>query len=135
MDASLYLPIREVHIASVHVSISLFLLRGVLMWLDSGWLRHRTLRFIPHVVDTILLTSALMLTTILDQYPFVQSWLTVKVVLLAAYIGLGFVALKPGRPPALRRGAFVAALLVFGFIYSVARAHHPLGLFVLLDGF
>lgn len=132
MDASLYLPIRQVHIASVHLSIALFLLRGVLMWLDSGWLRHWTLKVLPHLVDTVLLTSALMLVTILHQYPFVQAWLTVKVVLLAVYIGLGFVALKPGRAAVVRRIAFVAAVLVFGFIYSVARAHHPLGIFRLV---
>lgn len=130
MDASLYLPIRQVHIASVHLSIALFLLRGVLMWLDSRWLRHWTMRSIPHVVDTVLLTTALMLITIIDQYPFVHGWLTVKVVLLVVYIGFGVVALKPGRSALVRRTAFIAAVVVFGFIYSVARAHHPLGIFL-----
>ena len=33
--------------------------------------------------------AALMLVTILHQYPFVQSWLTVKVLLLVVYIVLG----------------------------------------------
>lgn len=129
MDASFYLPLRQVHIASVHLSIALFVLRGALMWLNSGWPRHWTLRVIPHVVDTVLLTSALMLMHVIHQYPGVHSWLTVKVGLLVVYIALGFVALRPGRPPALRRGAFVAAVMVFGFIYSVARTRHPLGLF------
>lgn len=135
MDASLYLPVRQVHIASVHLSIALFLLRGMLMWADSRWLGHWTLRSLPHLVDTVLLTSALMLVTIIDQYPFVHGWLTVKVVLLVVYIALGMVAIKPGRPPAVRRAAFVAALVVFAFIYSVARAHHPLGIFARLGGF
>lgn len=127
MDASLYLPVRQVHIASVHLSIALFLLRGALMWMDAPLLRHWTLRTVPHVVDTVLLTSALMLMHIIRQYPFVHAWLTVKVVLLVVYIGLGFLALKPGRPPVVRRTAFVAAVAVFAFLYSVARAHHPLG--------
>lgn len=135
MDATLYLPIREVHIASVHLSIALFLFRGMLMWTESRWLRHWTMRTVPHVVDTVLLTSALMLATIINQYPFVHAWLTVKVILLLVYIGLGFVALKPGRPALVRRTAFVSALLVFGFMYSVARAHHPLGIFRLLGVF
>lgn len=129
MDASLYLPARQVHVASVHLSIALFLARGVLMWMDSPLLRHWTLRTIPHLVDTVLLTSALMLMHFIQQYPFVQGWLTVKVVLLVVYITLGFVALKPGRPLLVRRCAFLAAVLVFGFIYTVARAHHPLGIF------
>lgn len=129
MDASLYLPVRQVHVASVHLSIALFLLRGGLMWTGSRWLRHWTLRTMPHLVDTVLLTSALMLMHFIHQYPFVQGWLTVKVILLVVYIALGFVALKPGRSLLVRRAAFIAAVLVFGFIYSVARAHHPLGLF------
>lgn len=129
MDASLYLPVRQVHVASVHLSIALFLLRGGLMWMGSPWLGHWTLRILPHLVDTVLLTSALMLMHFIHQYPFVQGWLTVKVVLLVVYIALGFVALKPGRAVLVRRAAFIAAALVFGFIYSVARAHHPLGLF------
>ncbi len=129
MDPSLYLPVRQVHVASVHLSIALFLLRGGLMWMDSLWLRHWMFRVIPHLVDAVLLTSALMLMHLIHQYPFVHAWLTVKVLLLVVYIALGFLALKPGRSPLVRRSAFIAAVLVFGFIYTVARAHHPLGIF------
>lgn len=129
MDPSLYLPVRQVHVASVHLSIALFLLRGGLMWMGSRWLRHWTLRVIPHLVDTVLLTSALILMHFIRQYPFVHAWLTVKVLLLVVYIALGFLALKPGRSPLVRRAAFITAVLVFGFIYTVARAHHPLGIF------
>ena len=75
----------------------------------------------------MLLTAALMLTTIVHQYPFVQAWLTVKVLLLVVYIVLGTIALKRGRSPRERALAYVAALTVFAFIVSVARAHDPLG--------
>lgn len=128
MDASLYLPVRQVHVASVHLSIGLFLFRGMLKWAEAPLLRHWTLGILPHLVDTVLLASALMLMHFIHQYPFVHGWLTVKVVLLVVYIALGVVALKPGRSPLVRRGAFIAAVVVFGFIYSVARAHHPLGI-------
>ena len=63
----------------------------------------------------------------LHQYPFVHSWLTVKVVLLVVYIVLGSFALKRARKPATRLVTWLAALAIFGFIVSVARAHHPLG--------
>ena len=52
-----------------------------------------------------------------------------KVVLLVAYIVLGSVALKRGRTRAIRIAAFAAALATIGFLVTVARAHHPLGLF------
>ena len=50
-----------------------------------------------------------------------------KIVGLLAYIGLGMLALKPGRPLALRGGAFVAALATFSWIVSVALSKNPLG--------
>ena len=68
-----------------------------------------------------------MLMTVVQQYPFVHTWLTVKVLLLVVYIGLGIFAFRTRRGRAVRLGAWLAALAVFGFIVSVARAHDPLG--------
>jgi uncharacterized membrane protein SirB2 len=124
-----YLPLRNAHIACAILTIALFVLRGALMLADSPWQRATVLRILPHVVDTLLLTTALMLTTIVHQYPFASDWLTTKVVLLAAYIVLGSIALRRGRNRAIRKVAFVAALLTVGFLVSVARARHPLGFF------
>jgi uncharacterized membrane protein SirB2 len=80
-------------------------------------------------VDTVLLTTALMLTTVIRQYPFANGWLTVKVLLLTIYIVLGSIALKRGRTRRVRVAAFASALLAAAFLVSVARAHDPLGLF------
>jgi uncharacterized membrane protein SirB2 len=124
-----YLPLRHLHIACAILSISLFVLRGALMLAESPWQRNLAMRYLPHAVDTVLLTSALMLTTIVHQYPFANGWLTAKVVLLTAYIVLGSIALKRGRTRRVRVAALVAALLAVAFLVSVARAHHPLGLF------
>jgi uncharacterized membrane protein SirB2 len=127
---SLYLIVKYVHIGSVILSFALFLFRGGLMFADVGWRKHGLLRIGPHVVDTVLLVSALILCWLLRQYPFVQHWLTVKVLALVAYIVLGSLALK--RAPAMRLRAlfFVLASLTFLFIASVARTHHPLGFFL-----
>ena len=61
--------------------------------------------------------------------PFVQAWLTVKVLLIIAYIGLGLVALRFAATPRARIVSFAAALLVFAYTISVALAHNPLGIF------
>ena len=127
--SELYLPLRHLHIACAVLSIGLFVLRGTLMLAESPWRGHVMLRYLPHVVDTVLLTSALMLTTIIRQYPFANGWLTAKVVLLTVYIVLGSVALKRGRTRRVRIAALAGALLAVAFLVSVARAHHPLGLF------
>lgn len=124
-----YLQIKFVHIAAVVASGSLFALRGLLMLAGSRWSRHALLRYASYAIDTTLLAAALMLTTIIRQYPGVQSWLTVKVLCLVVYIVLGTFALKRGRTRGLRLACFVAAIAVYLFIVSVARAHHPLGWF------
>ena len=127
-----YLTLRHVHITCAILTITLFTWRGLLMLRDSPWLQSPVLRTLPHVIDTVLLTSALMLATAIHQYPFGTGWLTTKVCLLIAYIVLGYYALKGGRTKAIRTVAFVAALLVVAFLVSVARVHHPLGFFATL---
>ena len=127
-----YLVVRNVHIGCAILTIGLFVLRGALMMAGSPRLHGPLLRYLPHVVDTVLLTTALMLTTVIRQYPFSTGWLTAKVVLLLAYVVLGSVALKRGRTRAVRVAAFVAALATIGFLVTVARAHHPMGLFATL---
>ncbi|MDQ1241871.1 MAG: hypothetical protein QG601_2428 [Pseudomonadota bacterium] len=124
-----YLLLRHAHIGCAILTIALFVLRGGLMLAESHWQRNIVLRYLPHVVDTVLLTTALMLTTVIHQYPFSTGWVTMKVVLLVVYIVLGSIALKRGRTKRIRTVALVAALLTIGFLVTVARTHHPLGVF------
>ena len=77
-----YPQIKAVHIAAVMASGVLFLLRGAAVQLGATWAMAAPLRYLSYSIDTVLLTAALMLATILHQYPFVQGWLTAKVLLL-----------------------------------------------------
>lgn len=124
-----YLTLRHVHITCAVLTIMLFVFRGGLMIAESSLLQSRVLKTLPHAIDTVLLTSALMLMTVTHQYPFSTAWLTMKIALLVAYIVLGSYAIKRGRTRAVRVAAFIAALLVLAFLVSVARAHNPLGVF------
>ena len=123
-----YPQIRTVHIDAVIASGLLFLLRGGAVQLGAKWAMAAPLRYLSYSIDTVLLTAALMLVTILHQYPFVQGWLTAKVVLLVVYVVFGSFALKRGRTGAVRVSCWIAALLVYLFIVSIARAHSPLGI-------
>jgi len=124
-----YPEIRSVHIVAVITSGALFALRGLALLLGANWPRSLPVKYLSYTIDTVLLIAAMMLMTMLSQYPFAQSWLTMKVVMLVIYIGLGIAAFRPGRSTAARLGLWLAAMLVFGFIYTVARTHHPLGVF------
>ncbi|HEY7378868.1 MAG TPA: SirB2 family protein [Steroidobacteraceae bacterium] len=122
-----YAEIKWVHVAAVIASGTLFTLRGLALNLGCGWPMSWPVRYLSYTIDTVLLTAALMLATILRQYPFVQAWLTVKVVLLVVYVVLGIYAFRYAKTPRARLGGWLGAIVVFLAIVSVARAHHPLG--------
>jgi uncharacterized membrane protein SirB2 len=115
-----YYTIRQIHITCAALSGGLFLLRGIWMLRESPMLQWRAAKILPHLVDTLLLASALVMVAWSGQYPFVQNWLTAKVFALIVYIVLGSVALKRGRTKTARVCAFVAALAVFVYIVLVA---------------
>lgn len=115
-----YMSIKHLHMGSAALSGCLFLLRGVWMLRASPMLRQAWVRVVPHVVDTVLLSSALVLVFWSGQYPFAQPWLGAKVLALLLYIVLGAIALKRGSTLKVRALAFGAALLVFAYIVAVA---------------
>ncbi|WP_026987944.1 SirB2 family protein [Fodinicurvata fenggangensis] len=129
-----YSEIRQVHIWAVLASGGLFLLRGIALFAGTRWSMVAPVRYLSYSIDTILLTAALMLMTIVRQYPFFHSWLTVKVLLLVVYILLGYYAFWKAPTRTIQVGAWTMALLVYAFIFSIARAHHPLGVFYTLAG-
>jgi uncharacterized membrane protein SirB2 len=130
--SSYYLQIKLAHVLLVCCSGALFATRGLLAIAGMPWANHPALRRLSYTIDTGLLAAALMLVAILHQYPFVQPWLTTKVLLLAVYIVLGVYALRRARTRSVRVAAYVAALLVFLFIASVAWRHDPRGILELL---
>ena len=118
--------LRFVHIGCVAVSYLLFVTRGVWMMRESQFLQQRWVRIVPHMIDTVLLASAIALTVILREYPLTHGWLTAKVSGLIAYIGLGTYALKRGRTRRRRIAAWIAAQLVFFYIIAVALTRNSL---------
>jgi uncharacterized membrane protein SirB2 len=127
VDATSYLIVKSLHVVCAALSISAFAARGGLMLADSPLLQTRFVRIAPHVVDTLLLASAIWLAWMLGAAPFAQGWLTAKVLGLVAYIVLGSLALRRGPTKAVRSAAFVAALLTAAYIVSVAVTRDPRG--------
>jgi len=120
-----YLAIKHLHVTCVVLSGLGFCLRGFWMLNESPLRQHRLARVLPHIVDTLLLGSALSMAWMSGQYPFVNGWLTAKLFGLLAYILLGMMALKRGRTLAIRRGYFCLALLAYAYIVGVALSRNP----------
>lgn len=115
-----YATLRALHIASVQLTLILFLLRGFWMLIESPRLHARWVSVVPHVNDTVLLSAAIAMLVVGGLNPLEQPWLLAKIIGLLAYIGLGTLALKRGRTKATRIKAMIAALGMFGYIVAVA---------------
>nr|WP_316640901.1 SirB2 family protein [uncultured Roseateles sp.] len=122
-----YAVIKTLHQTAVVLSVSGFFARGLGGLLGADWVGGRLAKTLPHLIDSLLLLSALWLAWTLRLTPASAPWLLAKVIGLVVYIGLGMVALKPGRPRAVRAAAWLAALGVVGWIASVAISKNPLG--------
>ena len=121
-----YLLLKLTHVTCVVLSYAGFVLRGVWMIRDSRMLERRWVRVLPHVVDTVLLASAIALAVMVRQYPLAEPWLTAKVAGLALYIVVGMIALRYGTTRRIRIGAWIAAQAVFLYIVAVALTRNVL---------
>lgn len=125
----MYETIKLIHVTSAVLSISGFFVRGLWMLAESPRLRERWVRIAPHVVDTILLASAIYLAVTIEQYPGANDWLTAKVVALVFYVVLGSIGLKRGRTKPIRVVAWLGALAAFAYIVAVALTRNATVLF------
>lgn len=123
----MYAALKLVHAGAVVLSgVGLVIRYGVSVTrpMPTGAL----VRVAPHVVDTVLLGSALALAWVGGFNPLRVPWLEAKLAGLAIYIVLGTIALRRGRTRRTRAAAFAAALIVYAYIVSVAVTKSPLGL-------
>lgn len=122
-----YPQIKWVHICAVALSGLLFALRGSAALADATWPYAAPARYASYTIDTVLLSAALMLATILPAGYFANHWLTVKLALVVIYIVLSAFALRRSRARATRKLCFAGAAIVFALVIGTAVAHHPLG--------
>lgn len=112
--------IKSLHALFAILSITGFIYRGLLKFRDSATLQKKWLKISPHVIDTLLLASAIYLVVAGHYYPEWFNWVTAKIVGLLLYIMFGLFTLRFSKS---RNGviiSFVLALLTFAYIVGVA---------------
>jgi len=120
--------IKYIHITTALLSITGFIIRGIWMMKQSSQLQKKWVKIFPHVNDTVLILSAVILAFTLEINPFEQSWLLSKIIALLAYITIGLVALKLGQSLLQRKIAWLVAILIFVYILLVAITKQSLPL-------
>lgn len=128
MDNSLtlYSLIKTLHISCAIVSITGFAIRATLKLRESVLLTQRWLKITPHVIDSLLLASAIFLAVSSRQYPLQSGWLTAKVIALLLYIAVGFMAMRTTKNKLQQLFLVIVALLVAGYIFAVAINRNPI---------
>lgn len=120
--------VKAIHFSCALLTLISFSLRGMWMLYWPAMLARTAVRIVPHVIDAVLLASAIVLMVQIQQYPGTQAWLTAKVVAVTIYIVLGSIALKRGRTKTQRLTAWVGALAMYGYIVAVALTRQALPL-------
>ena len=132
-----YPTLKLIHVSAVALSFLGFAARGIGVLRAASWVRGRLARTLPHLVDTVLLISALGMLWSIRLSPWALPWLRAKLVGLVVYIALGVLALRPvkasHKASPVSFVAWIGALGVFGYIVSVALTRSPRGLLLWLQ--
>ncbi|MDX1676925.1 SirB2 family protein [Arsukibacterium sp.] len=120
----MYTAFKHLHLLMVVLSVSLLFIRFGMMLKGSPLLNRKFFKITPHVIDSLLILSAVALMLMINQYPFVNAWLTEKFIALLAYIALAVMALR-GRTLAIRWLCFLGALGWLGLLVRVGLSKQP----------
>ena len=115
-----YLLIRQLHILTAVLSVTLFTFRFLLLTRNASWQPGRLLKILPHISDSLLLVFAILLCIIIQQAPLVTPWLTEKVAVVILYIVAGMFALKGSKTRPGKIIWFIIAITMFAYAANIA---------------
>ena len=121
----MYMMLKHTHLTAIALSVLFFIVRYIWVMTDSAMMQKKLVKVAPHVIDTVLLSSAIGLCIVLSQYPFSVAWLTEKVIGLVLYIFFGLFALKFGKTKLQKTVAFGLALGVIALMGKLAVSKQP----------
>ena len=122
----MYMMIKHLHMTAVALSVFLFIIRFYWSLADSSMMQKKWVKITPHIVDTLLLATAIALCVLITQYPFVNDWLTQKVIGVVLYILAGLWVLKWAKSNLEKWLGFVGAIAIIGLVAKMAVSKQPL---------
>ena len=113
-----------------HVTLAIltgisFLSRGLARLRSNRPIQAKWLRIVPHIIDTFLLLTAVLLVIQLGYDPLTESWLLVKIVMLLSYVAFGIAMMRANVTYRVRVSLFALALCCYGYIVGVALTRNP----------
>ena len=127
-----FLLIKYVHITSVAASFALFFVRGFWVMRSYPQPQEPWVRILPHLVDGLLVASAIGVFILSPQKGWPGDWLTVKLALIVLYVGMAQYLFHVARAIVIKALVWLLALLVFLFVTTIAVLHDPRGILSVL---
>lgn len=122
----MYTGIKHFHLLLIGLSVGLFLIRFILSEMKSPILQKKWLKILPHLVDTLLIVSAVTLCVLIEQYPFANAWVTEKLLALLLYVFMVTLALKMARTVFMKYIGLLGAISWVAFAGMVAVSKQPI---------
>ncbi|OUS39195.1 regulator SirB ['Osedax' symbiont bacterium Rs2_46_30_T18] len=122
----MYIILKHSHLSLMLISVSLLIIRTLAVTVNAQWLQKKWAKILPHVIDTLLLLSAIALMITIEQYPGADHWLSAKIIALFGYITFGTLAIKGNKNAASRIGMLLIALSFIVYMMIVAISKNPM---------
>lgn len=117
----MYIAVKHSHLLLVVLSVVLFYYRFTVAKLMAKPL-PKLLKIVPHIIDTLLLVTAAMLAYLIQQYPFVHGWITIKLGFVIGYIVFAALAMKAEqKSKSIQMLALSSVCLVFAAYMAVTK--------------
>lgn len=130
MDSSAtYMAFKHIHMTLALLSFTGFVIRSFWAAKGSAILNKKWVKITPHIIDTLLLSTAIALIFIIQVYPFTAAgaWITAKIIGLVFYIVFATFTLKKAKTRLSRSAFFILSILSFLYIGYTAKAHAVIG--------
>ena len=128
----LFAGLKLVHVCCALLSVAGFALRGYWVLTEHRLCQHRLTRVLPHLVDSLLLATAVAMLVLWQVSPQQLPWVVAKILALLLYIALGMTLMRFAKNRRQQLLAYLAALVCAGYIITVAFAHSAWGPLALL---
>jgi uncharacterized membrane protein SirB2 len=116
---------KHLHLTFMLLSVLLFLTRFVLTLNASPILQKKALKIAPHIIDTLWIITAIGLCLMVQQYPFVNPWVTEKLLAFVMYFFMVIFTLKLAKTHLMRLIGVVGALSWLAYAGMVAVTKQP----------
>ena len=119
-----YVALKHTHVLFVVLSVVLFYTRAFSRLASGKIAANKGVFITSHIVDTLLLVSAIGLLVVASMNPLAIAWLWQKIILVIAYIIIGFKLLKAQSQSQklLWLGVNTLVLLAIGYLAGTKSA-------------